>query len=143
MTIRKTWCESLVFGNWSTPNRAGGCVNFRETFCSNPQYLFDLNTDSDKPDEVLINLDQLGQRFLGNDNLTIGFFVMRVEDNRKYRLHKPKPKEASSTYINTRSVFARVKLMTGRYIIIPSTFDPNINGKFMLRIYTDNSINLK
>lgn len=88
-------------------------------------------------------MDQLGQRFLGKDNLTIGFFIMRVEDNRKYRLHKPKPKTTSSSYINTRSVFMRTKLSNGRYVIVPSTFDPNIDGKYMLRIYTDNSINLR
>lgn len=143
LTIRKTWCESLVFGEWSSPDRAGGCVNYRNTFCSNPQYLFELtNNDSEKLDEILINLDQLGQRFLGKENLTIGFFVMRVEDNRKYRVHKAKPRTTSSSYINMRSVFLRTKLTSGRYVIIPSTFDPNFFGKYMLRIYSDSSINL-
>lgn len=143
LTIRKTWYESIVFGEWLSPDRAGGCINYRETFCSNPQYLFEINNDSDKPEEILINLDQLGKRFLGIENLTIGFFVMRVEDNRKYRVHKPKPRTTSSSYINMRSVLLRTKLLSGRYVIIPSTFDPNFSGKYLLRIYTDNSINLK
>lgn len=143
LTIRKTWSEGLLFGKWTNPDRAGGCVNFRETFCHNPQYLFEINSNSDKPDEILINLDQLSLRFLGKENLTMGFFIMRVEDNRKYRLHKPKPRTVSSTYINTRSVFLRNKLPNGRYVLVPSTFDPNIQGQFLLRIYSDNSSNLK
>jgi len=57
---------------------------------------------------------------------------MRVEDNRKYRLHLPKPKTASSSFINRRSVFLREKLPNGRYICIPSTFDKNIEGLFLV-----------
>lgn len=143
LSIRKTWSEGLAFGKWTAPDRVGGCINFRDSFCSNPQYLFEIDNNSDKPDEVLINLDQLSQRYLGKDNLTIGFFIMQVEDNRKYRLHKPKAKIASSLYINTRSVFLRQKLPNSRFVIIPSTFDPNIQGNFLLRIYSDSSNNLK
>lgn len=68
---------------------------------------------------------------------------MRVEDNRKYRLHMPKPKTASSSFINRRSVFLREKLPNGRYICIPSTFDKGIEGLFLLRVYTDNSNDLR
>jgi calpain-5 len=125
------------------PDRAGGCINNRNTFCFNPQFIFEIDTGDEKLDDVLINLDQMSMRSIGKENLTIGFFVMRVEDNRKYRIHQPKPKAASSTYINARSVFLRQKLSNGRYIIIPSTFDPNIEGEFLLRVYTDNSNYLK
>jgi calpain-5 len=143
LTIRKTWTESYSFGKWSiSSSRAGGCVNYLSSFCNNPQYLFEVDS-ADKPDDVIINLDQLSLRFLGKDTLTMGFFIMRVEDNRKYRLHKPKAKTTASSYINRRSVFVREKLPTGRYILIPSTFEPNIEGEFLLRIYTDNSNNLK
>ena len=68
---------------------------------------------------------------------------MRVEDNRKYRLHQPKAKSASSTYINRRSVFLRCELPNGRYICIPSTYDKGVEGLFLLRIYTDDSNNLR
>jgi calpain-5 len=144
LTIRKTWSESYAFGKWRMPDRAGGCINNRNTFCFNPQFIFEIDTGGDdKPDEVLINLDQANMRSIGKEQLTIGFFVMRVEDNRKYRLHQPKPKAASSTYINSRSVFLRQKLANGRYVVIPSTFDSNVEGDFLLRVYTDNSNYLK
>jgi len=142
LTIRKTWTEGCALGEWKNPNRAGGCVNNRDTFCNNPQYIFDVESTEDS-EEVIMNLDQLSLRYLGRENLTIGFYVMRVEDNRKYRLHQAKPKTVSASYINTRSVFLREFLPVGRYIIIPSTFDRNIEGKFLLRIYTDSSNNFR
>ena len=142
--MRKTWSEGLCFAHWTNPDRAGGCINNRDSFCLNPQFRFEIeNDDREKPDEVLVNLDQLNLRYLGKENLTIGFLIMRVEDNRKYRLHKVKPKTASSLFINSRSVCLRTKLDDGRYIIIPSTFDAQIEGAFLLRIYSDNSNNLK
>lgn len=143
ISIRKTWHESALFSKWSLPNRAGGCVNYRETFCNNPQFMFEINHDDDKPDEVLINLDQLSRRAVGKPNLTIGLFVMRVEDNRTYRLHDIKQKVASSTYVNSRSIFLRQKMPNGRYVVIPSTYEPNIEGRFMLRVYSDENHNLK
>lgn len=144
LSIRKTWCESQLFSQWIKPDRAGGCVNNRQTFCLNPQFRFDIENDnSEDPDEVLINLDQLNLRYLDKENLTVGFFIMRVEDNRKFRLHKLKPKSAASIFINSRSVCLRHKFEDGRYVIIPSTYEPNIEGSFLLRIYSDNSCNLK
>jgi len=143
ISLRKTWAESIVYGKWCLPDRAGGCINFKGTFTDNPQYLFEIDHDSEKPDEILINLDQVSLRSSGRSNHTIGFMIMKVEQNRKYRLHKPKPKTASCTFINSRSVFLRQRLNNGRYIIIPSTFDPQIEGEFLLRIYSDESNNLK
>jgi calpain-5 len=142
LSIRKTWSESTCSGKWSLPNRAGGCVNNIDKFCDNPQFLFDIDHDDEK-DEVLINLDQMNMRSLGKDNLTIGFYIMKVEDNRKYRIHQVKDRTASSVYINTRSVFLREKLERGRYICIPSTFQSNIEGQFLLRIYSDNNNDLR
>ena len=42
-TFAKTWKESQAFGSWLKGeggkfNRAGGCLNFPETFLQNPQF---------------------------------------------------------------------------------------------------------
>ena len=46
-------------------------------------------------------------------------------------------KASASIFINAREVFGKLELDPGRYFIIPSTFDPNIEGEFMLRLYTE------
>ncbi len=137
LSVRKTWSETCVYSQWSRPDRAGGCVNNRASFFHNPQFMFEIDHASDKPDEVLISLDQLSRRADGESNLTIGLFIMRVEDNRKYRLHDLKQKVASSTYVNSRSVFLRQRMASGRYIVVPSTYEANQEGRFMLRVYSD------
>lgn len=62
---------------------------------------------------------------------------MQVEENRQYRMHSLQHKAASSIYINSRSVFLRTELPEGRYVIIPTTFEPGHTGEFLLRVFTD------
>lgn len=44
---------------------------------------------------------------------------------------------ASGSYINRREVTKRFRVPPGAYIIIPSTFDSDKAGKFLLRIFTE------
>lgn len=62
---------------------------------------------------------------------------VQVELNRIYRMHAKQQKVGGSVYINSRSVFIRTDLPEGRYVIIPTTFDPGLEGEFLLRIFTD------
>ena len=62
---------------------------------------------------------------------------VQVEMNRTYRMHIPQQKVGGSVYINSRSVFLRIDLKEGRYVIIPTTFDPCLEGDFLLRTFTD------
>ncbi|XP_030648208.1 calpain-5-like [Chanos chanos] len=145
LSIHKTWDEVVHFGSWTKhaeplKNRCGGCMNHRSTFLQNPQYLFDVTKETD---EVLISLQQRDMRMHRRrgegENLSIGFALLQVELNRKYRMHDiiTQQNVATSTYINARTVFMRKTLPKGRYIIIPSTFKPGIMGDFMLRVFTD------
>lgn len=36
-SLSKTWHEGLSHGAWKSPGRAGGCINHKTTFTSNPQ----------------------------------------------------------------------------------------------------------
>ncbi|KAF7218223.1 calpain 5 [Nothobranchius furzeri] len=143
LSVHKTWEEAVQRGCWRRHddpllNRTGGCSNNKLTFLQNPQYMFDVK----KPkDEVLICLQQKDRRATlkegRGENLPIGFDVHRVELNRSYRMHAPQQKVGGSIYINSRSVFLRTDLAEGRYVIIPTTFDPGLEGEFLLRVFTD------
>lgn len=61
----------------------------------------------------------------------------QVEENRQYRMHSLQHKAASSIYINSRNVFLRTDQPEGRYVIIPTTFEPGHTGEFLLRVFTD------
>ncbi|KAJ8276763.1 hypothetical protein COCON_G00085150 [Conger conger] len=145
LSLEKTWHEAVHISSWtrhSEPllNRCGGCMNHRQTFLQNPQYLFDVTKEMD---EVLISLQQRDMkmhRSVGQgENVTMGFVILEVELNRKYRMHDLVTQDnvATSTYINARTVFMRTVLRKGRYVVVPSTFLPNVLGDFMLRLYTD------
>ncbi|NWV71663.1 CAN5 protein, partial [Malurus elegans] len=144
-SIHKTWEKKMMYGAWakhSEPllNRSGGCFDNKETFLQNPQYIFDVKKAED---EVLVSLQQEDRckykKEGKGDNITIGFEILKVEDNRRYRLHKLTVQEraATSPYSNTRSVFLRRSLQRGRYVLVPTTYIPGIPAKFILRLYTD------
>lgn len=52
-------------------------------------------------------------------------------------------KAGDSIFINMREVVNRYQLKQGRYVVIPSTYDPNEAGNFMIRIFTEKSSNAR
>ena len=81
-------------------------------------------------------------------NKTFYMFQLRDPD----RLPKPlditffkytRSTASSETFINLREVTCRFKLPPGVYCIVPSTFDPNEEGEFLLRIFSENKNNLE
>uniref|UniRef100_A0A8C4RPF4 Calpain-5-like n=1 Tax=Erpetoichthys calabaricus TaxID=27687 RepID=A0A8C4RPF4_ERPCA len=145
LSFHKTWLEACLFGEWvpgqGLNNRSGGCINHRDTFLQNPQFMFEVVHKED----ILFCLQQEDRRAMRKEgigeNLAIGFEVFQVEVNRKYRLHTIPPKAASSVYIDSRSVFLRTELKQGRYIVIPTTFSAGEKTKFLLRMFTETKIN--
>lgn len=145
LSTQKTWREVVHFGSWikqSDPlkNRCGGCMNHKQTFLQNPQYILDVSEEEEK---LLVSLEQRDMKIHrsrgAGENLTIGYVIFKVELNRKYRMHDliTQQNVATSTFINARSVFMKKTLSKGRYIIIPSTFESGHLGDFMLRVYTE------
>lgn len=139
-SLSKRWHLFKHSNEWKSGLSAGGCVINQDTFTQNPQYAFTVK-DTDKG-EVLVALmqeDTRIDRHDGGQNLSIGYYIMKVEENRRYRVHTTFEKAFDSIFINMREVVNRYQMKKGRYVIIPSTYDPNQAGKFMLRIFTEKS----
>ncbi|KAL9965206.1 hypothetical protein ACROYT_G028976 [Oculina patagonica] len=127
---------------WKPGISAGGCVTNQDTFFKNPQYAFSVKDEN--AGEVMIALMQEDTRIdrdEGGQNLSIGYFIIKVEENRAYRLHSMMEKAGDSIFINMREVVNRYQLKEGRYVVVPSTYDPNEAGRFMIRIFTEKSSN--
>ncbi|XP_032071254.1 calpain-2 catalytic subunit [Thamnophis elegans] len=151
----KKWRLNLIDGNWRKGSTAGGCRNYPNTFWTNPQYLIKLEEEDEDPDDPergctflvgLIQKHRRKQRKMGEDMHTIGFAIYEVPEQlsaqKKVHLSKNyfltnRARERSNTFINLREVLNRFKLPPGEYIIVPSTFEPNKNGDFCLRVFSE------
>ncbi|XP_069798819.1 calpain-6 isoform X2 [Dendropsophus ebraccatus] len=151
LSRHKTWEKGEAQGKWTRDddvllNRSGGCFNNKSTFFQNPQYIFEVKKEDD---EVLVSLQQEDQRihkkFGKGDSFIIGFEILKVEQNRRYRIHKMQGQEraASPPYMNLRSIFLRKVLKKGRYVIIPTTFHSGVTCEFNLRLFTDEPSNFR
>ncbi|XP_050094655.1 calpain-B-like [Anopheles aquasalis] len=150
------WRQSSFEGEWVKGSTAGGCRNYLDTFWHNPQYVIELNDPDEHDDErqctLILSLLQKNRRSKRNKGiacLTIGFAVYRLEasDLKQkpltrdwFATHLSKEK---STFINLREVTCRFRLEPGTYLIVPSTFDPNEEGEFMIRVFSECANNMQ
>uniref|UniRef100_A0A452UN31 Calpain-2 catalytic subunit n=1 Tax=Ursus maritimus TaxID=29073 RepID=A0A452UN31_URSMA len=147
----KKWKLTKMDGNWRRGSTAGGCRNYPNTFWMNPQYLIKLEEeDEDQEDGEsgctflvgLIQKHRRRQRKMGEDMHTIGFGIYEVRAmygqtnlhlSRSFFLTH-RARERSDTFINLREVLNRFKLPPGEYVLVPSTFEPNKDGDFCVRV---------
>uniref|UniRef100_A0A8B9WZX0 Calpain-2 catalytic subunit n=4 Tax=Bovidae TaxID=9895 RepID=A0A8B9WZX0_BOSMU len=151
----KKWKLTKMDGNWRRGSTAGGCRNYPNTFWMNPQYLIKLEEeDEDQEDGEsgctflvgLIQKHRRRQRKMGEDMHTIGFGIYEVPEeltgqtnihlSKKFFL-TTRARERSDTFINLREVLNRFKLPPGEYIVVPSTFEPNKDGDFCIRVFSE------
>lgn len=136
-SLKKTWHESLFHSEWHVAGRNGGSDWNSATFLSNPQFVFDITAVKDK---IMVSIEQhdisASRQAFGQKLNTIGFQIMKVEENRKYRVHVKEDLIFRSDYVKARSVFGSVELKKGRYVLLPTTKDAGETGKFMVRLYT-------
>uniref|UniRef100_A0A8C9VAQ9 Calpain 2, (m/II) large subunit a n=1 Tax=Scleropages formosus TaxID=113540 RepID=A0A8C9VAQ9_SCLFO len=156
----KRWSVTKFDGSWRRGSTAGGCRNHPYTFWMNPQFRIKLEEDDDDPADKevgcsfvvgLIQKNRRQMRKMGEDMHTIGFAIYEVRtpsskgvtesptevhlDKNYFLTHAQTAR--SETFINQREVSTRFKLPPGEYLIVPSTFEPNKNGDFCLRVFSE------
>ena len=81
----------------------------------------------------------------------IGFIIYKIEsaepiiENKKLEIDYLKSNlifEKHGKFVDYREVTKRFELLTGFYVIIPSTFLPNQVSKYILRIFSENPFTL-
>ncbi|XP_058982142.1 calpain-A isoform X3 [Musca domestica] len=154
---KRKWEMSMFEGEWTPGVTAGGCRNFLETFWHNPQYVITLEDPDEEDDDgkctvivALMQKNRRSKRNLGMECLTIGFAIYHLNERDlqvrpqglsffKYRSSVAR----SPHFINTREVTARFKLPPGHYLIVPSTFDPNEEGEFIIRVFSESQMDME
>ncbi|XP_055625907.1 calpain-A-like isoform X3 [Toxorhynchites rutilus septentrionalis] len=145
------WEMSTFEGEWAIGSTAGGCRNYLQTFWHNPQYVVHLEDPDEDDDEgkctvivALMQKNRRSRRNMGVDCLTIGFALYRLSERDlaqkplKMNFFKYNASVARSpAFINLREVSCRFKLPPGNYLIVPSTFEPNEEGEFLIRVFSE------
>lgn len=144
----KKWNVNVFEGKWVAGVTAGGCRNHIDSFHCNPQYVMTV----EEPDNgdlctVVVALMQKNRRSKSNavaGFLEIGFAIYRVTE--QDLIQKPLRKDfflhnrsvaRSSAFINLREASERFNLPPGQYLVIPSTYSPNEEGEFLIRVFSE------
>lgn len=151
----KKWAETEFEETWRRGTTAGGCRNYPNSFWQNPQFVIKLEEVDDDPDDgeegctIIVGLMQKNRRKMrkmGQDMETIGFAIYELPEEycglkqvhlkRNFFLRN-RSAARSETFINLREVCNHFCLPPGEYLIIPSTFEPNKNGDFYVRVFSE------
>lgn len=142
------WEGNLNIGSWRRRVNAGGCRNYN-TFWTNPQYRITIEDADEDDDEgtqrVVIGVMQKDRRKMraqGERELTIGYAVYKLDDPNRGTLDERWFKTnamvaKSGTFTNLREVSDHHRLEPGDYVVIPSTFEPNEEGDFIVRVISE------
>uniref|UniRef100_A0A3P9NHD1 Calpain-2 catalytic subunit n=1 Tax=Poecilia reticulata TaxID=8081 RepID=A0A3P9NHD1_POERE len=146
------WAETEFEETWRRGVSAGGCRNYPDTFWTNPQFVIKLDEVDDDPNDgeeegctVIVGLMQKNKRHrrkVGEDMETIGFAIYDYSGKTQVHLKKDfflynRAAARSETFINLRELCNRFCLPPGEYLIVPSTFEPNKNGDFYVRVFSE------
>ncbi|XP_054470059.1 calpain-1 catalytic subunit-like [Anoplopoma fimbria] len=142
------WTTTMYEGRWVAGTTAGGCVQNKDSFWTNPQYRIKIGGDylgKDGNKNVLLSLMQKHDKRNRHltQNLHIGISVFEVTLQHKAQKGKfpasffsQLPVAHTKTYMNGREVIEYLMLKPGEYLIVPSTFSPHETASFLLTIIT-------
>ncbi|XP_039265288.2 calpain-B-like [Styela clava] len=137
------WKTEKKDGQWIKGFSAGGNSNFPDTFHTNPQYFLSLDVPEDSEKDTcavvisLVQKDRRWQKIRGLDNIVIGFEIYKANEKLDKEFFLKNKSNEKSDFLSSRSVTKEFSLPPGEYVIVPSTLDPDVEGKFLLRIFTE------
>ncbi|KAI8504927.1 type B pancreatic cell apoptotic process [Branchiostoma belcheri] len=132
--------HALTFpGHWEVGVNAGGCRNYRN-FYTNPQYFFSVPTGNENGRTVTITLLQEKQPNLPYMCHAAAFHVYKVEKceritDREFFKKTDVGNCVPHQYLTRMS--KQLVLPSGCYVVVPSTYEPNCEGKFVLSVAFD------
>ncbi|KAM6987534.1 calpain-9 [Tautogolabrus adspersus] len=141
----RPWSCKMHHGTWVPQVTAGGSPS-GGSFWQNPQFYFNLlevdggKEDSKKTCSFVLALMQKHQRRRGV-SLSIALHIYPAHSQNTYLspedFSRLPPVLNSKHYSPRREVVLRSSLPPGRYVIIPSTSEPDQQGEFLLRVLTE------
>ena len=163
-SAKLTWKLTADHDEWVPGKSSGGSGKGNEAlFWTNPQFLITL-TDVDPIDNenmatIIVSLMQKNTREKRLKNRGqpaeeyLQFRLYRIVNDKDAneakksgtRLYASQLERVgvSGPYTNLREVTKRFRVAPGNYLIIPSCYDANIAGQFLLRLYTEQKIHSK
>ncbi|KAM9355409.1 calpain-1 catalytic subunit-like [Pholidichthys leucotaenia] len=140
------WKTSYYEGRWVAGTTAGGCMNYPDSFWTNPQYRVKIDNllsgcaERQNEKNMLVSLMQKPDKRNRSlvKNLHIGFYVFEYKAQTGkfpasfFNTYASVAK--TKTFLNSREVMEFMVLTPGEYLIVPSTFSPNETASFILTI---------
>ncbi|CAD5113076.1 DgyrCDS2268 [Dimorphilus gyrociliatus] len=141
------WEMSLMEGSWKRNINAGGCANYK-SHALNPAYKITLDEADGEDEEGRICLllgvmqkERRKKRMEGEADLPIGYAIYKMNDPDEKLSYKSlrylERVAGSKSFINSREVADYHFLYPGSYAVVPSTFEPQQEADFLLRLFAE------
>lgn len=144
------WRAVLARRRWRAGYNAGGGPSYIETTSMNPQFHVQIPRTSTNKCHVVVSITQYYETNMIDCKkkrplYAIGFAVYEVPHSMQrltpHFVTEQKPLDVTNHSI-AREVVTFFTLPPGDYIVVPQTNIPNLDGKFLLRIFTDEQSNI-
>ncbi|CAG9767125.1 unnamed protein product [Ceutorhynchus assimilis] len=147
---KQPWRAVLARRRWRAGYNAGGGPTYTETTSMNPQFHVQIPRATSNKCHVVVSVTQSYETSCMDSKkrkplIAIGFAVYEVPPSMPRLtpsfVAEQKPLDVTNHSI-AREVVTFFTLPPGDYIVVPQTNIPNVDGKFLLRILTDEQSNI-
>ncbi|KAH9512851.1 Calpain-1 catalytic subunit [Bulinus truncatus] len=149
---KQQWNVTVYHDAWIKGVTAGGCGNRpnENLYWKNPQFYVVLDTVDltlGHGDDCTLIVSLMEKEKGNQSNIAVGFDIYKLKHPDLRPLDNSRAPESallltkrSGSYVFYREVTKRFELSRGTYVIIPSTYQPNEEAEFMLRIFTEKRV---